>query len=150
MPVSLEQGFVAKPPSWNLTIDSTVVIVKGSMTIGSVMGQLVHRLGWSTSLSISDGHTFALLFFRRHLTRFLRSRSLVAQGESLAEQHQMVSRSVRRPIRRSTLFHQHAQTHSSTAARSTRATDTSRFLRHRFCCGLQAVQRSRYGTASLQ
>jgi hypothetical protein len=34
-----------KPLSWNLNIDSTIVVVTGSMTIGSVMVQLVNRLG---------------------------------------------------------------------------------------------------------
>ena len=62
MPVSLEQRLVAKPPSWNLTIDSTVVIVKGSMTIGSVMGQLVHRLGESTHPLVSNALTITSLF----------------------------------------------------------------------------------------
>jgi len=45
MPVSLNQRSMPKPLSWNLNIDSTIVVVTGSMTIGSVMVQLVNRLG---------------------------------------------------------------------------------------------------------
>jgi hypothetical protein len=45
MPISLNQRSIPKPLSWNLNIDSTIVVVTGSMTIGSVMVQLVNRLG---------------------------------------------------------------------------------------------------------
>jgi hypothetical protein len=45
MPVSLGERFVPDPLPWNLTIDSTVVVVTGSMSIGTLMVQLVNRLG---------------------------------------------------------------------------------------------------------
>ena len=45
MPISVNQRSIPKPISWNLTIDSTIVAVTGSMTIGSVMVQLVNHLG---------------------------------------------------------------------------------------------------------
>ena len=45
MPVSLGQRSIPSPLSWNLTIDSTIVVVTGSMSIGTVMVQLVNRLG---------------------------------------------------------------------------------------------------------
>jgi hypothetical protein len=46
MPSSLnQQRAMPKPLSWNLHIDSTIVVVTGSMTVGSVMVQLVNRLG---------------------------------------------------------------------------------------------------------
>jgi hypothetical protein len=47
MPVSLNQRLLPKPLAWNLNIDSTIVVVTGSMTIGSVMVQLVNHLGLS-------------------------------------------------------------------------------------------------------
>ncbi len=52
MPVSLNQRPIPKPLSWNLTINSTTVVVNGSMTIGSVMVQLVNRLGLFFSLVV--------------------------------------------------------------------------------------------------
>jgi kindlin 2 len=51
MPVSLNQRSMSKPLSWNLNIDSTIVVVNGSMTIGSVMVQLVNRLDVSQDFS---------------------------------------------------------------------------------------------------
>ena len=39
------QRAIPQPLSWNLTIDSTTLLVNGSMTVGSVMVQLVNRLG---------------------------------------------------------------------------------------------------------
>lgn len=45
MPVSLSQRSMPPPLSWNLTIDSTVLVVHGSMTVGAVMVQLVNHLG---------------------------------------------------------------------------------------------------------
>ncbi|CAF4765702.1 unnamed protein product [Rotaria sp. Silwood2] len=51
MPISLNQPSIPKPLSWNLTIDSTTVVVTGSMTIGSVMVQLVNCLDISQDFS---------------------------------------------------------------------------------------------------
>ncbi|CAF0993378.1 unnamed protein product [Adineta steineri] len=51
MPTSLNQRSVPKSLSWSLTIDSTIVVVNGSMTIGSVMVQLVNRLDISQDFS---------------------------------------------------------------------------------------------------
>jgi hypothetical protein len=45
MPILLEQKLIPSPLSWNLTIDSTVVVVTGSMSIGTLMVELVNRLG---------------------------------------------------------------------------------------------------------
>lgn len=51
MPISLNQRSLPKPLSWNLNIDSTIVVVNSSMTIGSVMVQLVNRLDVSQDFS---------------------------------------------------------------------------------------------------
>ena len=45
MPVALGQPSIPSPLSWNLTIDATTLVVTGSMSIGTVMVQLVNRLG---------------------------------------------------------------------------------------------------------
>ena len=45
MPILLQQPTIPNPLSWNLTVDSTVLVVTGSMSIGTVMVQLVNRLG---------------------------------------------------------------------------------------------------------
>jgi hypothetical protein len=58
MPVSLNQRSIPKPLSWNLTIDSTIVVVTGSMTIGSVMVQLVNRLGLFVCFSLLNNQYF--------------------------------------------------------------------------------------------
>ncbi|CAM4941863.1 unnamed protein product [Rotaria socialis] len=44
MPVSQWQRSIASELSWNLTIDSTAIVVTGSMSIGTVIMQLVNRL----------------------------------------------------------------------------------------------------------
>ncbi|CAF0861801.1 unnamed protein product [Rotaria sordida] len=51
MPIPLNQPSIPKPLSWNLTIDSTTIVVTGSMTIGSVMVQLVNCLDISQDFS---------------------------------------------------------------------------------------------------
>ncbi|CAF4877551.1 unnamed protein product, partial [Rotaria sp. Silwood1] len=51
MPISVNQPSIPKPLSWNLIIDSTIVVVTGSMTIGSVMVQLVNCLDVSQDFS---------------------------------------------------------------------------------------------------
>ncbi|CAF3903125.1 unnamed protein product, partial [Rotaria sp. Silwood1] len=48
---SVNQPSIPKPLSWNLIIDSTIVVVTGSMTIGSVMVQLVNCLDVSQDFS---------------------------------------------------------------------------------------------------
>jgi len=53
MPVSLGQRSIIDPNSWNLTIDSTVIVVTGSMSIGTLMVQLVNCLG-SLNLLFSE------------------------------------------------------------------------------------------------
>jgi hypothetical protein len=45
MPVSLEQQWIPSPLSWSLKIDSTAVVVTGSMSIDTVIVQLVNGLG---------------------------------------------------------------------------------------------------------
>ncbi|CAF0782376.1 unnamed protein product [Adineta ricciae] len=45
------QRAIPQPLSWNLTIDSTTLLVNGSMTVGSVMVQLVNRLDVSQDFS---------------------------------------------------------------------------------------------------
>jgi hypothetical protein len=45
MPISLGQRSILNPPPWNLTIDSTAVLVTNSLSIDGLMGQLVNRLG---------------------------------------------------------------------------------------------------------
>ncbi|CAF1351682.1 unnamed protein product [Rotaria magnacalcarata] len=51
MPIPLSQPSIPRQLSWNLMIDSTAVVVTGSMTIGSVMVQLVNRLDISQDFS---------------------------------------------------------------------------------------------------
>ena len=51
MPISLNQRTLPKPLSWNLNIDSTNILVNSSMTIGSVMVQLVNRFDVSQDFS---------------------------------------------------------------------------------------------------
>ncbi|CAF3235936.1 unnamed protein product [Rotaria socialis] len=51
MPVPLSQPSIPRQLSWSLMIDSTAVVVTGSMTIGSVMVQLVNRLDISQDFS---------------------------------------------------------------------------------------------------
>jgi hypothetical protein len=53
MPVSLGQRSILNPLSWNLTIDSIVIAVTGSMSIGTLMVQLVNCLG-SLNLLFSE------------------------------------------------------------------------------------------------
>ena len=61
MPVALGQPSIPSPLSWNLTIDSTTLVVTGSMSIGTVMVQLVNRLGrWHDLRSLIIFFSFSL------------------------------------------------------------------------------------------
>ncbi|CAF2936561.1 unnamed protein product [Rotaria sp. Silwood2] len=51
MPILSGQRSIPTPLSWNLTIDSTVVVVTGSMSIGALMVQLVNQLDVSEDFS---------------------------------------------------------------------------------------------------
>ncbi|CAF1166593.1 unnamed protein product [Rotaria sordida] len=51
MPISLGQRSIPSPLSWNLTIDSTVIVVTGSMSIGTLIVQLVNQLDVSEDFS---------------------------------------------------------------------------------------------------
>ncbi|CAF0869949.1 unnamed protein product [Rotaria sp. Silwood1] len=51
MPIPLGQRSIPSPSSWNLTIDSTVLVVTGSMSIGALMVQLVNQLDVSEDFS---------------------------------------------------------------------------------------------------
>ncbi len=45
MPLSVGQRSTPTPISWSLTIDSKMVVVTGSMSIGALIVQLINHLG---------------------------------------------------------------------------------------------------------
>lgn len=46
MPISLGRKLTPSTVAWNLSIDSTIMTVTGSMSIGAVMVLLVNHIGW--------------------------------------------------------------------------------------------------------
>ncbi|CAF1354711.1 unnamed protein product [Adineta steineri] len=51
MSISIGQRSQSSQPSWNLTIDSRIVVVTGSMSIGAVIAQFMNYLDMSEDLS---------------------------------------------------------------------------------------------------
>ena len=69
MPISMNSPSIPKPLSWNLNVDSTIIVVTSSMTIGSVMIQLVNQLGKLRDENSLNNHFLSLIFYRS-ITRF--------------------------------------------------------------------------------